>query len=179
MLRDHSNKWKQKHKIFWWKPLCTNHKMPHSFTLIVFLRENELFQRGWGVFVIFVEIPKGWGGHQFPAKMENPGRWGGPNWNSLRGGGLDIFWNYTLMLDVTCHVRLHTLLRVVESCCAKYETSQTFKLPTLLAHQCWELLCSLVPRFTEETHYKKTPNSGCKESLVYSLPFGWAGANIY
>ena len=71
------------------------------------------------------------------------------------------------------------LLTVVESCCAKYETSQTFKLPTLLAHQCWELLCSLVPRFTEQTHYKKTPNSGCKESLVYSLPFGRAGANIY
>ena len=96
MLRDHSNKWIQKHTSFWWKPLRTNHKLPHSSTLIVFLRENELFQRGWGVFVIFVEIPKGWGGHQFPAKMENPGRWGGPNWNSLRGGGLDIFWNYTI-----------------------------------------------------------------------------------
>ena len=35
--------------------------MPHSFTLIVFLRENELFQRGWGVFVTLVEIPEGWG----------------------------------------------------------------------------------------------------------------------
>ena len=43
--------------------------MPHSFTLIVFLRENELFQRGWGVFVTL----EGWGGHRFPAKMENPG----------------------------------------------------------------------------------------------------------
>ena len=50
--------------------------MPHSFTLIVFLRENELFQRGWGVFVTLVEIPEGWGGHQFHAKMENPGGWG-------------------------------------------------------------------------------------------------------
>ena len=39
---------------------------------------------------------EGVGGHQFPAKMENPGRWGGPKWNSLCGGGLDIFWNYTL-----------------------------------------------------------------------------------
>ena len=58
--------------------LRTNHKMPHSFTLIVFLRENELFQRGWGVFLILVEIPDEWGGYQFPAKMENPGRWGGP-----------------------------------------------------------------------------------------------------
>ena len=61
MLRDHSNKWKQKHTSFWWKPLGTNHKLPHSSTLIVFLRENELFQRGWGVFVTLVEIPKGWG----------------------------------------------------------------------------------------------------------------------
>ena len=44
-----------------WKPLYTNHKWPRYFTLIVFLRENELFQRGWGVFVTLVEIPKGWG----------------------------------------------------------------------------------------------------------------------
>ena len=73
--------------------------MSHSFTLIVFLRENELFQRCWGVFVALVEIPEGWGGHQFPAKMENPGGWGGggPKRNSLRGGGLDIFWNYTFL----------------------------------------------------------------------------------
>ena len=35
--------------------------MPHSFTLIVFLRENEHFQRGWGVFVTLVEILEGWG----------------------------------------------------------------------------------------------------------------------
>ena len=54
--------------------------MPHSFTLIVFFRENELFQRGWSVFVTLVEILEGWGDHQFPAKMENPG--GG------RGGGV-------------------------------------------------------------------------------------------
>ena len=30
--------------------------------LIVFLCENELFQGGWEVFVILVEIPEGWGG---------------------------------------------------------------------------------------------------------------------
>ena len=46
---------------FWWKQWDTNHKLPHSSTLIVFLRENELFQRSWGVFVTFVEIPRGWG----------------------------------------------------------------------------------------------------------------------
>ena len=61
MLRNHSNKWKQKHTSFWWKPLRANHKWPHSSTLIVFLRENKLFQRGWGVFVTLVEIPRGWG----------------------------------------------------------------------------------------------------------------------
>ena len=34
---------------------------------------------GLGVFVPLVEIPGGgveWGSHQFPAKMENPARWG-------------------------------------------------------------------------------------------------------
>ena len=54
-----------------WKPLHTNRKWPRSFTLIVFLHENELFQRGWGVFVTLVEIWK---------------RWRGPPWNSLHGG---------------------------------------------------------------------------------------------
>ena len=43
---------------------------------------------------------EGVGGHQFLAKMENPGRWGGPKWNSLRGGGLDIFWNYTFSFPI-------------------------------------------------------------------------------
>ena len=30
------------------------------------------------------------------------------------------------LLDVTCCVHLHTLLHVVGSCCAKFETGQTF-----------------------------------------------------
>ena len=30
------------------------------------------------------------------------------------------------LLNITCCVCLHTLLRVVESCCAKFETGQTF-----------------------------------------------------
>ena len=34
------------------------------------------------------------------------------------------------VLDVTCHGRLHTLLHVVGSCCAKFETSQTFEPAT-------------------------------------------------
>ena len=56
--------------------------------------------------------------------------------------------NPCALLDVTCYVRLHSLLHVVGSCCAKFETSQTFKSPTpnlsfvlwspkRLAQQCW------------------------------------------
>ena len=50
-------------------------------------------------------------------------------------------------LDVTCCVRLNNLLHVVASCCAKFETNQTFSPvqtdATLLAKKsqhCWELL---------------------------------------
>ena len=34
------------------------------------------------------------------------------------------------LLDVTCCVRLHTLLHVVGCCCAKFETGQTFQPTT-------------------------------------------------
>ena len=34
------------------------------------------------------------------------------------------------LLDVTCCVRLHTLLHVVGCCCAKFETGQTFQATT-------------------------------------------------
>ena len=54
------------------------------------------------------------------------------------------------LLDVTCCVRLHTLLHVVACCCGKFEAGQTFQpttpnisfVPwsTLLRQQCWELL---------------------------------------
>ena len=49
-----------------------------------------------GVYKMVVEIPKGWGGYFSGQKMEIPGRRGDLTWNSLRGGGMDIFWNYTL-----------------------------------------------------------------------------------
>ena len=35
------------------------------------------------------KITEGLGGHQPPTKMENPGRWRGPKWNSLSSVGLD------------------------------------------------------------------------------------------
>ena len=41
-----------------------------------------------------VEIPKGWG-VILVVKNGNCGEEGGLTRNSLRGGGMDIFWNYT------------------------------------------------------------------------------------
>ena len=55
------------------------------------------FQRVWGVYKMVVEIPKGWG-VILVVKNENSGEEGGLTQNSLRGGGMDVFWNYTLLL---------------------------------------------------------------------------------
>ena len=38
------------------------------------------------------------------------------------------------LLDVTCCARLHTLLHVVGSCCAKFETGQTFNTKYLIVY---------------------------------------------
>ena len=48
------------------------------------------------MYKIVVEIPKGWGGYFSGQKLEILGRRGGLRENSLRGGGMDIFWNYTI-----------------------------------------------------------------------------------
>ena len=66
----------------------------------------------------------------------------------LRANGCNIVdQQFPTLLDVTCCVRLHTLLHVVGCCCAKFETGQTFRPvqtdATLLAYNsqhCWELL---------------------------------------
>ena len=64
--------------------------MTSFFYFMIFLCENEPFQRGWGVEGgVLWKITKGLGGHQPPTKMENPGRWQGPKWNSLNSVGLD------------------------------------------------------------------------------------------
>ena len=49
------------------------------------------FPEGLGVGggVVLWKITEGLGGHQPPTKMENPGRWRGPKWNSLSSVGLD------------------------------------------------------------------------------------------
>ena len=66
------------------------------------------------------------------------------------------------LLDVTCCVRLHTLLHVVACCCAKFEPVKLFsqQLPTFLlfrdprsvAQQCWIRLHSLLGPRTLITH---------------------------
>ena len=40
----------------------------------------------------------GEGGFIFLHKNGNSGEVGGLSWNSLRGGGMDIFWNYTIYI---------------------------------------------------------------------------------
>ena len=48
----------------------------------------------------------------------------------LRKNGPIVGQQLPTMLDVTCFVRLHTLLYVVACCCAKFETGQTFQPTT-------------------------------------------------
>ena len=51
------------------------------------------------------------------------------------------------LLDVTCCVRLPTLLHFVACCCAKYEPRQTSCKRTHNSQQCWELLANNVASF--------------------------------
>ena len=57
------------------------------------------------------------------------------------------------LLDVTCCIRLHTLLHVVGSCCAKFETGQTLSCvktdATTPSIQCWELLRLFASSFSK------------------------------
>ena len=53
------------------------------------------------------------------------------NFVRLRANGRNIVdQQLPTLLDVTCCVRLHTLLHVVGCCCAKFETDQTFQPTT-------------------------------------------------
>ena len=99
MLRDHSNKWKQKHTIFWWKPLRTNHKIASFFYFNSLSSWKWTFPEGLEGLCRTCGNSGGVGGVSVPCKNGKSRRVGGPKRNSLRGGGLDIFWNYTIQ----CH----------------------------------------------------------------------------
>ena len=43
-----------------------------------------------------MEFPGGGGSTARPSGTENPGGWGGQTGKTLRGGGMDIFWNHTI-----------------------------------------------------------------------------------
>ena len=45
-----------------------------------------------------MEFPGGGGSTARPSGTENPGGWGGQTGKTLRGGGMDIFWNHTFHL---------------------------------------------------------------------------------
>ena len=44
-----------------------------------------------------MEFPGGGGSTARPSGTENPGGWGGQTGKTLRGGGMDIFWNHTML----------------------------------------------------------------------------------
>ena len=64
------------------------------------------------MYKIVVEILEGWGGYFSSQKMEIPEwRWGEAlTWNSLRGGGMDIFWNYTFCSVLCFHQTIDVTL---------------------------------------------------------------------
>ena len=45
-----------------------------------------------------MEFPGGGGSAVRPSGTENPGGWGGQTGKTLRGGGMDIFWNHTILI---------------------------------------------------------------------------------
>ena len=52
----------------------------------------------------------GEGGFIFLHKNGNSGEVGGLSWNSLRGGGMDIFWNCTLLVNFPCGILVILIL---------------------------------------------------------------------
>ena len=82
--------------------------------IAMFTMEGGLMFRTFAQFLFKLLFPEGQGGMKetfgnsggeggggvfFFTKMEILERWGGGlSWNSLHGGGMDIFWNYTMEL---------------------------------------------------------------------------------
>ena len=51
------------------------------------------------------EIPGGRGSNAKPSGTENPVGWGGQTRKTLRGGGMDIFWNHTMYQHYLIHMK--------------------------------------------------------------------------
>ena len=62
------------------------------------------------------------GGFIFLHKNGNSGEVGGLSWNSLRGGGMDIFWNCTFVLFIGDISELTSLMMKIwfKICCVTY-----------------------------------------------------------
>ena len=58
-----------------------------------------------------MEIPGGEGSNVKPSEMENPRGWGVKLEKTLRGEGMDIFWNHTMGLPNQCVCSQHDLER--------------------------------------------------------------------
>ena len=89
------------------------------------------------------------------------------------------------LLDVTCCIRLHTLLHPVGCCCAKFETGQTFQPTTPnISFVSWSPKCSatmLDPFAQFFQHCWGRARSLCmvyKDLWVVSFPRCTTGANI-
>ena len=50
-----------------------------------------------------MEFPEGWGGPPCEPILENPEGMGGHRKNPFCGGGMDIFWNCTIVLQIDHH----------------------------------------------------------------------------
>ena len=104
----------------------------------------------------------GLGGYFCVQKMEIPGRREGLVWNSLRGGGMDIFWKYTLMhlFNLRGAAKLSFLQNVLQVMSVKYIRCIYF-LFTIMITTHWH-----VPIRTLEWKVR------CAESFKPRLGFG-------
>ena len=85
------------HYFLWWNQKHTSMFQMIKYPLVCcLLWEKNIFPGGIGGGRKFFGNSRGVGGYHCYPKMENPKGWGGPIWNSLRGGGMDIFWKYTI-----------------------------------------------------------------------------------
>ena len=81
----------------------------HPLTSIVFVRENELLQRGWGSFSHLWKFRRGGGGVISILQKWKIQGGGGVLREIPHSGSLDIFWNYTMPGNAFSSVRFSKL----------------------------------------------------------------------